>query len=174
MDVSRTFHSQKQLWSSASCGNAVDSPGDTLWTYDEETLISLNRHLSALFTQQHTNAHIFDTLQLWSSSNMNLTDCFQHRSKVWSCWTSRPPLLHLLLRFPVSRCLVESVFRWVTAVLESSEDRLDVPLSLQSAKGKRLVGYHWHGWKLFFRFSLGWVSQIMQTIIGIMRRRNRL
>lgn len=177
-----TFHSHEQLWSSASCRDAVDSPGNTLWTCKEETFVSFKQtNLSTVYTVTHKHT-VFHTLQLWSSSNLNLTDWFQHRCKVWTCCTTRSMLLHpwsgqfswwlhvnvlhvhlwkVFFRFQGSRCVVGFVFSWVTValrrraapVLENSEDHLDVLLSLKSANGKRLFGYHWHGVNLKDFFS---------------------
>ena len=146
--------------------------------YSFETEKSLHCKCSLLQTNTQKPSLLL-TLQLWSGSDMYLTDRFQHRHEVWSCCIFRPLLLHpwpahfpwwlrvavlhlpprqsqtwqLLIRFPVRRCLVVFGSRWMsvaltwrpTAVLESFEDHLDVLLSLQLTKGKRLIGHCWHG-----------------------------
>lgn len=107
------------------------------------------------------------TLQPWSGCNMNLLHCLQHRHEARCSFTllflQPPPAQRSLwiLRFscrgqtpeivcsPVE-CAAEFGWRaaaltvWPTAVLECSEDHLDVLLSLHSVKGERLTGHRWH------------------------------
>lgn len=123
-------------------------------------------------------------MHLRSGSNLKFINCLQFRHEVCSC--CRPAVLHLwaircpqwsqtwpCLVFPVRRrCLVGwSEPRWgkpaltrrPTAVLEGSEDGLDMFLSLQVIKGDWLTGDCRHGSNLE-------TKPAVKRILGVKRK----
>lgn len=164
-----TFHCDNQLWAAASCGDAVDPPGDTLWAYIDNSPPS-----HTIFLPQKRRQLLLLTLQPWSGRDANLIHCLQHRDEArCSCSSAllflQLPPAHCWLRVlgpphrgqaleifcsPVE-CVAE--FGWgaaaltgrTTAVLERTEDHLNVLLALHSIQRERLTGHHRHGSSVF-------------------------